>query len=310
MTEHLPQPEIAAFTPEAIQSRLTTNILGRRIELHPQVGSTNDLVLEAARRGEREGLVIVAEKQITGRGRLGRTWVAPPGCCVLCSVLLRPRFSAQQAFYVTIATSLAIYRAVGMALQGSQRTPPGDVGHPNSAGARQDAEQPAPVLSIKWPNDVLLNGRKLSGVLSEGEFSGGDWAFSVVGFGINVNLTSEQLGELQGTATSISAELGHEVDRAGLLAGVLNELESLYLLLQSGQFGSVHASWVAALETIGKRVSVTEAGSTQSGVIDAVSAVIEGRATRVDPDGALVVLTSNGVERRVLAGDVQQATRS
>ncbi|MEA2576241.1 MAG: BirA family transcriptional regulator, partial [Chloroflexia bacterium] len=100
------------YSPAAIKSHLTTHILGRRIELHPQVGSTNDLVKQAARQGEAEGLIVLAEEQVAGRGRLGRTWVAPPGCCVLCSVLLRPRFSPQQAFYVTIAAAVAIHRTL------------------------------------------------------------------------------------------------------------------------------------------------------------------------------------------------------
>ncbi len=262
------------YTPASIKSRLTTNILGHHIELHPQVGSTNDLVKQAARRGEAEGLVIVAEEQLTGRGRLGRTWVAPPGCCVLCSVLLRPRFSPQHAFYVTIAAAVAIHRAI-RAVGGGALSP-----------------------TIKWSNDVLLNGRKVSGILSESEFTGGEWDFSVLGFGINVNLQREQFGDLRDTATSLSAELRREVDRAEVLATVLNELDSIYLLLQGGQFGPVHAEWAAALETLGRRVSILEPGLAGAGKW------VEGKALRVDADGALVVLTDGGVERRILAGDV------
>ncbi len=261
------------YTPATIKSYLTTSILGRRIELHLQVGSTNDLVKQAARLGEAEGLVVLAEEQVAGRGRLGRTWVAPPGCCVLCSVLLRPRFAPQQAFYITIAAAVAIHRAL-RAVGGGALDP-----------------------AIKWSNDVLLNGRKVAGILSESEFSG-DWAFSVLGFGINVNLQREQFGPLLDTATSLSAELGRAVDRVEVLARVLNEFESLYLLLQGGQFSTVHAEWVAALETIGKRVSILEPGSNGAG------GPVQGKALRVDADGALVVLTDGGVERRVLAGDV------
>src|SRR4051812_40655531 len=101
------------YTPELISANLNTLILGRKIELYRQVGSTNDIAKEAAGRGEVEGLVVVAEEQLKGRGRLGRRWTAPPGSSILCSVLLRPRFSPEQAFYLTIAAALAIYRAVG-----------------------------------------------------------------------------------------------------------------------------------------------------------------------------------------------------
>lgn len=270
----LPFDSRAGYTPASIKSHLTTSILGRSIELHPQVGSTNDLARQAGRLGEAEGLVILAEEQVTGRGRLGRTWVAPPGCCVLCSVLLRPRFSPRHAFYVTIAAAVAIHRAIG-AVGGGALSP-----------------------AIKWSNDVLLNGRKVAGILSESELTGGEWAFSVLGFGINVNLQREQFGELRGIATSISAELGREVGRVEVLARVLNELESLYLSLQRSQFEAVHTEWVAALETIGKQVSIVEPGVVGAGNR------VHGTALRVDADGALVVLTGDGVEHRVLAADV------
>lgn len=227
---------------------------------------------EAARQGEPEGLVIVADEQIAGRGRRGRVWSAPPGCCVLCSVLLRPRFSPQHAFYLTIAASLAIYRAIkSLSPQSSASITP----------------------TIKWPNDVLLGGRKVSGVLCESEFAGNKWAFSVVGFGINVNLTPDDLGDLRDTATSLSIAWGQKVDRTLLLANVLNELESLYFTLQGGQFSIVHEEWVAALETVGKHVTVRAAEDSWAG-----------NTLRVDPDGALVVRLEDGSERRVLAGDV------
>lgn len=249
--------------------------MGQCIELHEQVGSTNDLAKQAGRREEPEGLVIVAEEQVAGRGRLGRVWVAPAGCCILCSVLLRPRFSPHQAFYLTIATSLAIYRAVSAILNTA------DSGASHKVG-------------IKWPNDVLVNGRKVAGILCETEFGGEGWDFAVLGFGINVNLEPGQLDdEFQATATSLSAELGCYVDRAALLCRVLVELEDLYLSLQRGQFVAIYGQWVAVLETIGKRVSVREGAST-----------LEGRALRVDADGALVVRVDGGGERRILAGDV------
>ncbi len=265
------------YTPEAILATLNTTLLGRYIEVYSQVGSTNDLVRDAARRGEPEGLVIVTDEQVAGRGRLGRVWTAPPGCCVLCSVLLRPRFSTQNAFYLTIAAALAIYRAI--------RTL-----------SPQHLVLSAP--TIKWPNDVLMGGRKVSGVLCESEFSGGEWTFAVVGFGINVNLSPDELGGLRETATSLSSVFGYEVDRVALLASVLGELESIYFTLQNGQFGAVYAEWSQTLETIGKRVTVKEAEGS-----------VAGQALRVDSDGALVLRLDGGVERRILAGDVTLSQR-
>jgi BirA family biotin operon repressor/biotin-[acetyl-CoA-carboxylase] ligase len=140
---------------------------------------------------------------------------------------------------------------------------------------------------------VLLNGRKLSGVLCESALAGRGWDFCVVGLGININLSAEELGPLQSTATSLSIELGRYVDRAQLLAGVLMELESLYFALQNGQFEAVRNEWADALETIGKYVSVSEAGG-----------IIEGQAVRTDHNGALVIRLASGEERHVVAGDV------
>ena len=265
------EPEI--YTSENISACLDTIILGRRITLHRQVGSTNDLTREAGRRGEPEGLVVLTEEQVAGRGRLGRTWAAPPGCCVLCSVLLRPRFATHHAFYLTIAAALAIYRTV--------------------LHFQRGAEGPQDKVSIKWPNDVRIGGRKVAGILCESEFGGEGWSFAVVGFGINANLQPEQLGELRSPATSLSMELGAPVDRTQLLCRVLAELEAIYISLQNGQFGPIHSQWAAALDTLGKRVSVQDGTTT-----------IEGYALRVDPGGALVIRLDSGEEKRVLAGDV------
>ena len=273
---------MADYIVDSIQAKLGTLLLGKRMQLHPQVGSTNDLVREAGREGAPEGLVILAEEQVRGRGRLGRIWTAPPGSSILCSVLLRPRFPPRQGFYLTIAASLAILRAI--------RTLTVD-GEPQTTSTKSKIQNPK--SKIKWPNDVLVNGSKVAGVLCESEFNGGEWAFAVVGFGINVNLPTESFGEMQARATSLSAELGHEIDRAALLALVLEELEACYLALQEGQMQPTFQAWTDALETLGKRVTVNEPGGN-----------LTGTAVRVDSDGALIVKTDAGMERRILAGDV------
>ena len=150
--------------------------------------------------------------------------------------------------------------------------------------------------AIKWPNDVLVNGRKVAGILSESEFIGGEWRFAVVGFGINVNLTGPDLEGLRAVAplaTSLSVEWGIEVDRALLLARILTEFEGLYLVLQSGQLGPVYDEWASALESVGRYVTVNDG-----------SGMISGQAIRVEHDGALVIRMDGGRERRIVAGDV------
>lgn len=285
------------YTVESIRAELNTLVLGRKIELHTQVGSTNDLVKEAARRGELEGLVVLAEEQVRGRGRLGRTWAAPPGSSILCSLLLRPRFSPEQAFYLTIATALAIHRSVNSLIDEGRRAKDDERArvniNPRSGYPLSDIN---PHSAVKWPNDVLVNGRKVSGVLCESEFAGGEWAFAVVGFGINVNLEPgdlEDLREIAPQATSLRAELGVTVDRAWLLGRMLGEFEGLYMALQSGQFGAMYKEWADTLETVGRRVSVNYGSGT-----------ISGQALRVENDGSLVVKTEAGVEWQIMAGDV------
>ena len=282
------------LSPQAIQAALTTTLLGRRIEVHQQVGSTNDLAREAARQGEKEGLVILAEEQTAGRGRMGRAWTAPPGCCLLCSILLRPRFSPHHAFHLTMAASLAIYRAIARTMDAQTLTPDPRPQTPDPLllSTHSLLTPHSSLLTIKWPNDVLLGGRKVSGALCESEWSGDDWLFTVIGFGINVNLDLRDLGDLQATATSLSAELRRDVDRVTLLIRVLEELESLYLLLQNGQLRIVRDAWAEKLETVGRGVTVQEPDG-----------IVEGRALRVDPDGALILATRGG-ERRVIAGEV------
>jgi BirA family transcriptional regulator, biotin operon repressor / biotin---[acetyl-CoA-carboxylase] ligase len=264
---------VVAYSIEEIHAQLSTSLVGQRIELHEQVGSTNDLAREAGKAGAPEGLVILAEEQVRGKGRLGRTWTAPPGSSILCSVLLRPRFSPRQGFYLTIAASLAILRVI-----------------------REIYPRHAPYSAIKWPNDVLVNGRKVAGVLGEGEFVGGEWGFAVVGFGINVSLSGAELEGLRSVApkaTSLSVESGVDIDRITLLARVLEELERLYLTLQNGEFNTVYEEWIGKMETVGRRVLVDQGGHRVDGV-----------AVRVDTDGALVIRTDDWQEHRILAGDV------
>lgn len=274
------------YNPKAIRRHLGTMILGSNVEVHAQVGSTNDIARRAGREGRAEGLVVLSEEQVHGRGRLGRTWTAPPGSSILCSVLLRPRFSPQQAFYLTIAAAVSILRAIrSLAPEDSQP----------ARNINNIEQSPIPDLqsAIKWPNDILLNERKVAGILCESEFSGGDWAFAVIGFGINVNLRRDEFGPLREQATSISAELGRAIDRARLLARVLDELEVCYLSLQNGQNGHIFRAWQDALATLGKSVTVRDPAGEVNGI-----------AVRVDPDGALVVKSRGGEEKRVLAGDV------
>jgi BirA family biotin operon repressor/biotin-[acetyl-CoA-carboxylase] ligase len=252
----------------AIQAALTTRILGQRLMVLPRTGSTNDVAKSLASRGAPEGTVVVADEQTAGRGRLDRRWLAPPGTCLLFSVLFRPQLEPLQANRLTMLCSLAAADAIY-----------------TLAGLR---------VGLKWPNDLIVGTRtwrKLAGVLTETGLVGSRLDFAVVGIGINVNVGPAALPGLAPDATSILAETERETDRTALLAVLLAGVEERYARMRAGE--SPHAEWAARLATLGRQVEVTTPQGTLTGVADAV-----------DEDGALMLRAHDGTLRRLVAGDV------
>jgi len=228
-----------------------------------QIDSTNTYVREQARDGTPEGLVVVADHQTAGRGRLGRRWESPPGVSLLASVLLRPNIDPADLHLCTTAVALA------------------------AMDACQEVAGVGAVL--KWPNDLLVDGAKVAGILAEAEFAGADLAAVVVGIGINVGWP----GPPEAGGTSLEAATGSPVDRRVLLHALLD-------LLSGRRAGLEAAAGRRALAeegrrrcaTLGQQVRVTLEGEE-----------ITGRAVAVDDAGHLLVETPAG-PRRVTAGDV------
>ena len=248
-----------------IERRLDSRIVGRALEVHPVIDSTNARAVALARAGAPEGLVVVAEEQTAGRGRLGRRWHAPAGGALLVSLLFRPSLKPAQAQRVTMVCSLAAVAAVE-----------------EVCGLR---------ARIKWPNDVVLADAKIGGLLTELGVSAGALAFVVVGIGLNVNMDVATLPDLVTPATSLSSELGRPVSRRDLLVAFLRRADDLYGRLRGGW--SPREAWRDALATLGRQVIVATPEET-----------IHGVAEDVDDDGALLVRTADGALRRTLAGDV------
>lgn len=238
-----------------------------------ETGSTNDDVLVEARAGAPEGLVIVADHQGAGRGRLGRVWQAPAGASLLCTVLLRPSLRPDEAH-------LAVH-AVALAAQAACRS---------IAGVE---------LALKWPNDLLEPEgiRKVGGILAESVLVGDRLDALAVGFGLNVNWPRELPAELSEIATALNHLGGDDddVSREDLLAALLLELEQWCEALESEE-GRVHLrdAYEQACSTIGAAVRVT--------LID--GGAVEGRAEAVLDDGALQVCGAEGAEHIITAGDV------
>lgn len=261
----------------SLERDLPATVVGRPLLGYQQVESTNDLVRAHARADHDEGLVILAEEQTAGRGRLGRGWAAPPGSSLLMSLLLRPAWLAPaEAFALTMLAGVALCEAV---------------------------EQVAPLAAaLKWPNDLMLPGpagaglRKAAGVLSELEIVGGQIAWAAIGMGINVNWTPDGLvdgRDLSLVATSVSAASGRAVERQALLSALLLRLDARYLALRQGRREELFRDWRARLATLG-----------QSIVVQLPQGALRGVAEDVEPSGALRLREPDGTARLILAGDV------
>ncbi len=259
---------------DCVDKLLERSALWRRVIRLTQVGSTNDVAKDLAARGGPEGTVVVAEHQTAGRGRMDRRWVAPPGTCILCSLLFRPDLLPHQAHRLTMLCSLAAADAV---------------------------EQVADLaVAVKWPNDLIVTmgrergscpgWRKLAGVLTETGMTGPQLDYVVVGMGINVNVPSGTLPDLDPNATSILAETGRPVNRSRVLAALLEGVEARYQQLERGE--NPQEEWSARLATLGRRIRVTTADG-----------ILHGVAEGVDENGALWLRTTDGTLQRLLTGD-------
>jgi BirA family biotin operon repressor/biotin-[acetyl-CoA-carboxylase] ligase len=251
-------PDDLAAALSRVQPRL--GAIARQVLWFPEITSTNDVAAAMAADGREEGLVILADMQTAGRGRLGRTWTSPPGAGIYASLVFRP--------LPHVARLLTMAAGVGVA---------------DGIAAATGLE-----VELKWPNDVHCGGRKLAGILAE---RGSDHV--VLGFGINV-LRAMYPADVQARATSLEVELGRPVDRALVLAECLAALAARYRDLDAGRDAIVMAAWRArGASMIGRRVQWDAAGT-----------VSQGRAERVDDDGALMVRTESGLVR-VISGEVR-----
>lgn len=243
-------------------------LIGRDIRVFRETASTSDVVEKLARDNAREGVVVFAESQTRGRGRLGRKWSSPAGKGLWFSTLLRPGFSPRETTRLTVAAAVAMARAI------------------------ESATQLKP--DIKWPNDLLLGSRKVAGVLTELRAELDRVKYVIVGIGLDVNQTpSEFPSGLREMATSLRIEGGRKIDRASLAATVLRELDGTYALVRGGSFDALANEWEDRCTTLGHDVKIRVG-----------SRLIEGRAESLNPDGALLVRTQHGRLEHVTGGDV------
>jgi BirA family biotin operon repressor/biotin-[acetyl-CoA-carboxylase] ligase len=257
-----------------IQSRLgNVKVVGRDIRVFKETTSTNDVMEKLARDGAKEGVVVFAETQTKGRGRLGRHWISPKGKGLWFSVLLRPQLPPQSVTRVTIASATAVARAI--------------------------RKQTGLAPQIKWPNDILFGEKKAVGILTELNAELDTIKYVIIGIGVDVNLTAEELPPaLKPIATSLRIEAGQMISRAALAAEILKQLDYDYRRIMTGDFDEVADEWVSQCSTIGRQVSIQLGLET-----------VHGRAEALDSDGALLLRTSHGRLERIMGGDVSVLKR-
>lgn len=251
-----------SLTKGSITRDLATRFIGHRVILYSKTASTMEVARREAIQGAIEGTVIISGKQTAGRGRLGRLWLSPRGC-VAVSVILYPDIAFLPS--LIMVASLAVVHTI-VDITGLQP-------------------------QIKWPNDIMINGKKVCGIMVESGVRDSNIDYTIIGIGINVNLEAAALGELSLPATSLSDELGRGVSRLELVRRLLVEIERLYLSAQSSE--AVYREWKDSLETLGRRVHA------RSG-----DRLYEGIAESVDKDGSLLLRCPDGELTRILAGDV------
>lgn len=252
------------FDSDSLARALAGLRFGRPLHFFPQIGSTNDEAKRLADSGAPEGTLVVADEQTTGRGRAARRWITPRGAALALSLILRPDIAAAHAPRLTMLAGLAGCEAIEQV-----------------AGAH---------TQLKWPNDVLIGGKKTGGILVEAALEGERLKYAVVGIGINVSCTPPP-AEVDFPATSLEAESGRAVDRVTLLRTLLGHIEEHYTeLSENGLF----REWRARLTLMDAPV-----------VVRAPEGELRGQPVDVDPDGALRLRLESGEVRRVLAGDMR-----
>lgn len=255
---------------QTLACHLRTEVLGRPLYFFPTLDSTNTYAARLARDGAPEGTVVIADMQTGGKGRLGRTWVSPPRVNLYLSVILRPA--------VSIATAPSINLLAGVAV------------------AETIASVCGLTPAIKWPNDVLVNDKKVCGILAEMQAAGSTLHAVILGIGVNLNAPLSAFPEeLRGKASSLSVVSGRRIERSLFTAALLTSLEKFYVLWLQQGFSAVRAEWERyAADLLGKTITVAAAEGTVTGVV-----------LGLDADGALLVRTdAEATPRRLLAGDV------
>jgi BirA family transcriptional regulator, biotin operon repressor / biotin---[acetyl-CoA-carboxylase] ligase len=256
-------------SPDEIRFGLKTKFLGQVIHYEESVDSTQKIAHRLANSDAPEGVVVIAEEQVLGRGRMERNWHSPKYTGIWMSMILRPKIPIAKAPQLTLITAVAVVQAI------------------------EELTELSP--QIKWPNDILIEGKKVTGILTELQAEA-DRIFSlIIGIGMNVNQAKADFPEeLKSIATSLAIEKGEKVSRAALIRSVLTNIERLYLLYLDKGFTPIKIMWESYAISIGKNI-----------IARTLTGSIHGRAIGITDDGVLMIEDSSGKTHHVYSADIE-----
>ncbi len=257
--------------PWEVKYNLGNKLIARDVLYFEKLISTMDKAIEMARDKTAEGVLIIAEEQTKGKGRMGRTWLSPKHKGIYLSLILKPKITPQEAPVLTLITAVAVCEAIQQELG-------------------VDAQ-------IKWPNDILLNNKKIGGILTELNAETDAVHSIVVGVGLNVNTDKKSLPDL---ATSLKAQTGSKIDRLNLLRRILVCFEKKYLQFKKQEIKNTLDKWRQLSATLGQRVKLTVAGNKSQ---------LVGEAIDIDHNGSLLIRQDSGLTSRVVSGDIVHCKR-
>src|SRR3990170_6242435 len=257
------------FNAFEISSNLKTSFIGKDISFYKDTGSTNDAARAFAIKGAREGFAVVADSQTKGKGILGRSWESPAGVNIYTSIVLRPSIMPLFAPQLTLVSAVAVAEAIS---KYSQKTP-----------------------EVKWPNDILINSKKVAGILTEMNSETDRINFVIIGIGVNINMTRKMFPEeLRPIATSLKEEIGKEISRIDFIQTLYLNLETWYKRYLKHGFEPIRRAWTGYFNMAGRVVKVRQ-----------MDKAIVGVAMGIDDNGELLLREKSGNITRIISGDVE-----
>ncbi len=258
---------LPGFDEILLEKNLAGRLIGHKIYYFPEIGSTNDEAFRLGVEGAPEGTVVLADSQTKGRGRMQRIWHSPAGSNIYTSFILRPHLPPAAAPQISLVAGVAVAELLEQYCPGK--------------------------IELKWPNDVLLNGKKICGILAQMKTAEEDVDFVVVGIGINVNIRENQFPvEIREIATSLSSEAGQEISRQDLIIRLYENFAKWYKKLLQNGFAAIKEKWLNLAPMIGQNVQVIHFNET-----------VTGKAIGIDDTGSLIICTVQGEKMVINAGD-------